>query len=125
MNWYPGLAGSRYATKAQVQRLLEVTAQKAITEALAKALDDLEANAVLRSYETISRNLDPRNAAFIYDTEGRLTTVDYGDIQKTLAYSDGRLTSVSLSGNVPAGINLTKTLAYDGTGRLTGYSYGL
>lgn len=124
-SWFPGLAGTRYPTRAQVQRLLEITAQKAVTEALSQALQDLDASAVHRSYETISRNLDPRDATFGYDAEGRLITVNYGDITKTLAYTGDQLTTVTLSGNVPTGMNLTKTLAYDVDGRLTGYSYGI
>ena len=45
-NWFPGLAGSRYATRARVQEFLEVTAQAAVTEALQQALQELDEDTV-------------------------------------------------------------------------------
>jgi hypothetical protein len=42
VNWFPGLAGSRYATRAAVMRLLEIEAGKAVQEALQAQIDLLD-----------------------------------------------------------------------------------
>ena len=43
-------------------------------------------------------------------------------ITKTFAYSGGNLTTVTLSGATPGGIDLVKTLSYTGSD-LTGVAY--
>jgi hypothetical protein len=45
-NWFPGLAGTRYATRARVQEFLEVTATQAVAEALAQALQELDEDTI-------------------------------------------------------------------------------
>ncbi len=77
------------------------------------------------SFETINKNLGDYPKAFNYSGL-ELTSIDYttdsGVITKTLSYTSGKLTSVSLGGSTPDGILLTKTLAYTGED-LTGVSY--
>jgi hypothetical protein len=69
------------------------------------------------TFETVSKGLkshpyeityDGDNIDFItYDLDG-LTIV------KTFNYTDGKLTSIVLSGDTPTGIELTKTFTYTG-----------
>ena len=74
------------------------------------------------SFETISKNLDNSGATFAY-TGDNLTSITYtSGVIKTLNYTVANLTSVVLSGSVPGGIPLTKTLSYTGD-NLTGVSY--
>jgi hypothetical protein len=78
------------------------------------------------TFESVSKNLKQYNGVLGY-TSGVLTSVTYtvpsiGTIIKTLNYTSGKLTSIVLSGSTPAGINLTKSLAYGGDG-LVSFSY--
>jgi hypothetical protein len=79
------------------------------------------------SFETVSKNLKAYPADLIY-TNGILTSVVYdlgtGDtITKNLIYVDGVLSSITLTGVTPNGINLTKHLNYvDGVLETVTYS---
>jgi hypothetical protein len=77
------------------------------------------------SFETVSKNLITYDAAFNY-TLDELTSIVYttggGTITKTFNYTGDDLTSVVLSGDTPAGIDLTKTLSYT-LGNLTDINY--
>ena len=77
------------------------------------------------SFETVSKNIKAWDAAFEY-TGDQLDTITYTNgtdtIVKTFNYTDGKLTSLVLSGNTPSGIELTKTLSYTGD-QLTGVGY--
>jgi hypothetical protein len=73
------------------------------------------------TYETINQNLSATDASFTY-TGDKITSVTYGDIIKTIAYSGDTLVSITLSGNTPDGIDLVKTFTYDGS-TVTGYVY--
>jgi hypothetical protein len=73
------------------------------------------------TYETINQNLSATNAVFNY-TGDKITSIDYGDITKTIAYSGDTLVSITLSGNTPDGIDLIKTFTYSGD-TVTGYTY--
>lgn len=76
------------------------------------------------TYETVSKNLDAKDASFTYDGSGNLTSITYtSGVIKTLNYTLGILTSVVLSGNTPQNIVQTKTLTYDGSGNLTNTAY--
>ena len=76
------------------------------------------------TFETVSKNLDAKNATFTYDGSGNLVTITYANgIVKTLNYTLGILTSIVLSGSIPSGILTTKTLTYDGSGNLTNTAY--
>jgi YD repeat-containing protein len=76
------------------------------------------------TYETVSKNLDAKDASFTYDGSGNLTSITYtSGVIKTLNYTLGILTSVVLSGNTPQNIVKTKTLTYDGSGNLTNTVY--
>lgn len=77
------------------------------------------------TFETVSKNIKAWGATFNY-TGDQLTSISYTDgvdvIIKTLNYTGEKLTTLVLSGDTPAGIDLTKTLAYTGD-QLTGASY--
>jgi YD repeat-containing protein len=76
------------------------------------------------TFETVSKNLDAKDATFTYDGSGNLVTITYANgIVKTLNYTAGILTSIVLSGSIPSGILTTKTLTYDGSGNLTNTAY--
>lgn len=92
-------------------------------------IDD-RANAVVQSaiatFENISRNAYSWPATKTY-SNGRLATTVYttddGTITKTLNYdASGAITSIVLSGDVPAGVPTTKTITY-ASGFVTGQSY--
>lgn len=74
------------------------------------------------SFETVAANLDASGAAFAY-TGADLTQITYANgVVKSLAYGPDGLASVTLSGVLPSGINLVKSLSYTG-GELTAISY--
>jgi hypothetical protein len=74
------------------------------------------------TFETVSHNLDSINATLNY-TGGELISMEYANgITKTLNYTGNKLTSVVLSGDTPAGIDLVKTYVYTGDD-LTGVEY--
>ena len=68
-------------------------------------------------FETVAKNLRSYAAAFSY-TGADLTSIEYaapaGAITKTLTYTAGKLTSIALTGALPANIATTKTLTYTG-----------
>jgi hypothetical protein len=76
-------------------------------------------------YESVSKNLKSWDASLVY-TSGDLATITYTDgfstIVKTFNYTAGDLTSIVLSGDTPAGIDLIKTLGYT-AGNLTSVTY--
>ncbi len=77
------------------------------------------------SFETVSKNLKAWDAAFAY-TLGVLDTITYTSgaltVVKTFGYTLGKLTSLTLSGDTPGGIDLVKTLSYTGD-ELTAVAY--
>lgn len=68
-------------------------------------------------FETVAKNLRSYAAAFGY-TGADLTSIEYtapaGTITKTLTYTAGKLTAVTLAGALPANIATIKTLTYAG-----------
>jgi hypothetical protein len=74
-------------------------------------------DAAAETFETVSKNLRAFPATLAY-AAGELAAITYatpnGSVVKTLQRAAGRLTSIVLSGAVPAGIALTKTFAYSG-----------
>ncbi|MEM6903621.1 MAG: hypothetical protein AAF556_10335 [Pseudomonadota bacterium] len=81
-----------------------------------------------RSFESVAQNLDGHPFTLTRD-DGVVSAITYNlgggqSITKALNRDgDGVLTSITLSGDTPDGIELTKTLARDGDGVLTGVSY--
>lgn len=74
------------------------------------------------TFETVSKNLRSVACTLAY-TSGKLTSLTYSNgVVKTLNYTGDVLTSIVLSGATPAGISLTKSLSYT-AGVLTGVSY--
>lgn len=80
---------------------------------------------IAHSFETVSKNLSAYPATLTY-TGDELTSIAYntgsGTITKTFGYSGGQLTTITLSGDTPAGIDLVKTLVYS-LGKLVGATY--
>jgi hypothetical protein len=75
------------------------------------------------TFETVNKNLKASDGTLGYDGSSNLTSVIYtSGITKTLVYTSGDLTSVTLSGSTPSGIDLVKTLSYT-DGSLTGITY--
>lgn len=83
-------------------------------------LDDTYArkDLVSETFETISRNLKCYSYAITYDGDDvDYITYDLGgglSVVKTFNWTDGRVTSIVLSGDTPSGIDLTKTFYYTG-----------
>jgi hypothetical protein len=74
------------------------------------------------SFETVAANLDASGAAFSYSS-GDLSQITYSNgVVKSFAYGPDGLSSVTLSGALPSGINLVKSLTYT-SGDLTAISY--
>ena len=74
------------------------------------------------TFETVAKNLAAVDATLAYTGEV-LTSITYANgVVKTFTYGPDGLASVVLSGAVPGGIDLTKTLSYTG-GKLTGVAY--
>jgi len=80
---------------------------------------------IVTSFETISKNLKAYPATLFY-SGGVLISISYitpdGYISKTLGYINNILTTITLSGDIPDGIDLIKTLSYT-NGTITGVSY--
>lgn len=80
---------------------------------------------VAATFESVSKNLKSWDASFTYSL-GNLSSISYTDgvdtIVKTFNYTLGSLTSIVLSGDTPAGIDLTKTFTYSGS-NITTISY--
>lgn len=82
---------------------------------------------IRQTFETINRNLKAYPATFNYGAPGELDSITYdmGDgksINKQFGYAQGVLTTITLSGDVPAGVSLTKHLTYQ-SGRLIAITY--
>ena len=77
------------------------------------------------TFESVSKNIRSWDAVLGY-TDDQLTTITYTlaaeIIIKTFNYTIDKLTSLVLSGDTPASIELTKTLSYTGD-QLTGATY--
>lgn len=79
------------------------------------------AGASADTFETVSKNLSANDASYGY-TGDLLTSITFGGIVKTLTYGPDGLETIVLSGAVPGGIALTKTLVYS-SGRLVDSIY--
>lgn len=81
------------------------------------------------TFETVSRNIRGAASAIAYANTGDVSSITYssnvhGVVTKSFAYDGaGRLASLSLSGNVPAGVPTTKTFAYDANDNLVATAY--
>ena len=73
-----------------------------------------EQGSAVDSFESVSKNLSDQDSVFGF-TGDQLTSITYANgVIKTLGYTLGKLTTITLSGATPSGINLTKTIAYSG-----------
>lgn len=84
-----------------------------------------DSGAAINTFESVSKNLLAWDYTLNY-TGTDLTSIVYTNgietITKTLTYSGGLLTIITLSGDTPSGIDLIKTLTYT-AGTLTGVVY--
>lgn len=81
--------------------------------------------AAAEAFETVAKNLLSYPYALNFSGSVLNTivyTVGAGSITKTFNYTNGKLTSIVLSGDTPEGIYLTKTLTYTGE-NLTSVTY--
>jgi len=101
----------------------------ALGTALAKAnlaLSLISGIEEVASFETVNKNLEsyPKTLSYTGDflTQVTYTTLS-GSIVKTLSYDvSDRLETITLSGDIPSGIDTVKTLVYTGD-NLTGAAY--
>jgi hypothetical protein len=86
----------------------------------------LLADALIKTFESVSKNLDSNDVVINKlpngDIDTMVYTTDMGTITKTFGYTSGDLTSLTLSGNLPGSIDITKTFTYT-SGEITGWSY--
>lgn len=74
------------------------------------------------TFETVAKNLAAQDFTLNYAGEVLTSIVYASGITKTFTYGPDGLATVVLSGSVPGGVELTKTLTYTG-GVLTGVAY--
>jgi len=70
------------------------------------------------SFETVSKNISAYPYEIAYSS-GDVSTITYDlgggqSIVKTFGYTSGDVTSITLSGDTPSGIDLVKTISYSG-----------
>lgn len=89
-------------------------------------LNEARADAIYQriTFETVSKNLDASSAVATELPSGLLDNITYANgIVKTFSWDSGdRLQSVTLSGNVPLGIPLTKNFVWTSSGFTFNYS---
>ena len=78
------------------------------------------------TFESVSANLKSYNPTYVY-AAGKLDTVTYDlgagqSIVKTFSYSGGKISTITLSGDTPNGINLVKAFTFT-AGSLTSVTY--
>lgn len=100
---------------AEVVALSVATVVETVTMAIADQGDS--SRLVAETFETVSKNLRSHPATLTY-AAGELASIAYltpaGIVTKSFVRRAGRLTGIILSGAVPAGVVLTKTLGYSG-----------
>jgi len=83
-------------------------------------------NVIGQEFETVSKNLKSYPYDITYDVDDNIDFIDYdtgsGTITKTFGYTSGDVTSITLSGSTPGGIELVKSLVYS-SGNLTNVTY--
>lgn len=89
------------------------------TEAILVEVGDGVAGEAAETYETINRNLKANDATFFYTVDSDIDYIEYntpgGTITKTFNYDvDSNITSVVLSGDLPGGVDTTKSFSYTG-----------
>lgn len=105
-----------------VARVTGLPAPSNPTDAATKAYVDGLAGGSAATFETVSKNLAASGSTLSY-TGDELTSITYDNgITKTFAYGVDGLSSVTLSGATPGGIDLVKTFVYN-TGKLTEVVY--
>jgi hypothetical protein len=111
-------------TDSQTLTFAESSAELSITNGNTVNLSSLESK---ETFESISKNLKSYPYTVNY-TNNILTSIAYSlpdnkFITKMFEYTDNLLTSISLLGDIPPGIDTTKTLSYTVSNVLTGISY--
>ena len=104
--------------------------RRQVTDLINTAISNIS-NDSSPEFEKVSKNLDSWETASVpptYDTDGNILVITMksgADTRlKTLAYTNGLPTSITLSGNLPVGLSDTvKTLAWSVEGEYQGASY--
>lgn len=124
--WVGGGGGATLASVTFIDGVLTITMTDGTSQSATIGAGG--GSGIGETFETVSKNLPARGGQFGYDVDGRLSTITYagGVVVKTLGYdAQDRLETVTLSGAaLPPGINLVKTLTYDGE-RLDSFAYSL
>jgi hypothetical protein len=109
--------------KNSVSQTVEITpVVKSIVQAFPAGLKG-DTGDLPNTFETISKNLAAVAFVINYDLNSNISKLIYENgIIKTLSYTSGRLTQITLSGSTPSGINLIKTLFFTGD-NLTSVTY--
>jgi hypothetical protein len=111
-------------TDSQTLTFTESSAELSISNGNTVSLSSLETK---ETFESVSKNLKSYPYTVNY-TDNTLTSIVYSlpdnkFITKMFEYTNSLLTSVSLSGDLPSGIDTTKSLSYTVNNVLTGISY--
>ena len=93
-------------------------------------LDEVAGRTSITTWDQLSEwaTANATNVAYAYNSDDQITTVTRtvptGTIVTTFGYTDGRVTTKTLSGDFPshaaAGINLVQTLTYNADGEIIG-----
>jgi len=110
-----GLTANRQYTLPDLDGTLAVTSQIPDTTSL-----------IAEEFETVSKNLKSYPYDITYDIDDNIDFIEYdtgsGLITKTFGYTSGDVTTITLSGSTPGGIDLIKTFTYS-SGQLTSVAY--
>jgi hypothetical protein len=81
---------------------------------------------IAASFESVNKNLQQWDYAISYNVDDSVDEITYtsglNTIVKTFGYTGDKITTITLSGDTPAGIDLIKTLTYTGD-KLTSIAY--
>jgi hypothetical protein len=81
---------------------------------------------IQESFESVNKNLQQWDYAITYNVDDSVDEITYtsglNTIVKTFGYTGDKITTITLSGDTPAGIDLIKTLTYTGD-KLTSIAY--
>lgn len=77
-----------------------------------------QGTSIAETFETVLVNIKEYPATVSYGTGNLISTIVYtlptGSITESVGYNGSNISSITLSGDTPSGINLTKTFGYTG-----------
>lgn len=94
---------------------------------LQSELDDINAQLTIDTFEKMDAHLSRYTAVSSFNGN-QLSSITYSlagedDVVKTFNYTGTNITSITLSGGIPDGIDNVKTFHYDGNGNITHATY--